>query len=404
MTAVPQPASFSLSIREAGPIGERLFGYSALGLAISLAGFAGWTALSLPGLIDPNGKPLGYDFMAFWSAARLALDGRPALVFDWAAIEAMHRSAVPGLSGMLFPWHYPPTFLLVVVPLGLLGYPAALAMFLLSTAALWAGLLRRIAADPRAWVVIAAMPAGLVNLLDGQNGFLTTGLAGFALLLLDRRPLLAGMLIGLLAIKPHLALLFPLALAAAGHWRAFAGAAATVILLVAASLAAFGWETMAAFFDYMPRLPDITDHGWVPWSLMPSPYVTALSLGLPVVAASLLQAAVAAGAALCVWRAWRRDDAPFAAKAAVLFTASLLISPYLFYYDLMWAGLAVVFLFGLAAEAGFRRGERPILLAAWLAPLLMPPVHWLTHIQLGCPLLILLLWAASRRVTATAAR
>src|SRR5204863_3126413 len=122
---------------------------------------------------------------------------------------------------------YPPTFLLAVTPLGLLPYPAALAAFVPGTAALWAALVRRILPDRRAWIVAAAAPAGLITLLDGQNALLTGALAGFALLWLDRRPILAGVLIGLLAIKPHLAVLFPLALLAEARWRTIAAAAAT---------------------------------------------------------------------------------------------------------------------------------------------------------------------------------
>jgi hypothetical protein len=381
-----------------------MFVYSAIGLTIFLAAFATWTAVSLPELIDPRGKPVGYDFMAFWSAARLALDGRPEAVFDWQAIEAIHRSAVPGLAGMLFPWHYPPTFLLAVLPLGLVAYPVALAGFLLTTVGLWAVLVRRITADPRAWVVIAAMPAGLFNLLDGQNGFLTTALAGFALLLLDKRPRLAGVLIGLLAIKPHLAVLFPLALIASGRWRSFVAAGLTVTVLVAASLMTFGWDTTAAFLAYLPRLRAIADNGWVPWGLMPSAYVFALSLGVPTWGAATLQAAVLGFAALCVWRAWRCPAVPFEARAAVLLSASLMVSPYLFSYDLMWAGLAGIWLCRLAGRSGFLPWEGMSLLAAWIAPLLMAPVHWLAHVQIGVPVLLLLLVLAIHRANGAAGR
>jgi len=156
------------------------------------------------------------------------------------------------MKELVFAWHYPPTFLLAVLPLGLLAYPAALGVFTLAGAGLWAALVRRVAADRRAWIVAAAAPAGLINLLDGQNGFLTAALAGFALLLLARRPVLAGVLIGLLAIKPHLAVLFPLALLADRQWRAIAAAAITAALFAATSIAVFGWGTLFAFLHDLP--------------------------------------------------------------------------------------------------------------------------------------------------------
>src|SRR5439155_17915769 len=87
----------------------------------------------------------------------------------------------------------------------------------------------------------------------------------------------------------------------------------------------------------------------------------------------------------------------FEAKAATLLAGSLLVSPYLFYYDLTWAALAVGFLALLGLRTGFLRFEREILLLAWLAPALMPPVQMLSAVQLGFPALLLLLWAAQRR-------
>jgi len=368
-------------------------------VAIFAVVFIGWIGLSLPDLVDPRGKPIGYDFMAFWSAAQLALAGRPEAAFDGATIAAIQHAAVPFLPNIWFPWHYPPIFLLVVVPFGLLPYPAALAVFVVGTAALWAALTRRILPDKRAWIVAAAAPAGLITLIDGQNALLTASLAGFALVWLEPRPVAAGILVGLLAVKPHLALLFPLALLAEGRWRSIAAAAATVLALSAASLAAFGWASWAAFLDHVPLTLAMGEQGAVPWGTMPTPYVFALSLGMPAIVASVLQGAVALFAAGCVWRVWRRRGAPFEAKAATLAAGSLLVWPYLFYYDLTWAALALAWLVTLGLRHGFARGEREIFLFAWLAPALMPPVHLLTAVQLGFPALLLLLVAAVRRAT-----
>jgi hypothetical protein len=382
---------------------ERLRAYSGITIAIFLAFFVGWTALSLPDLIDPRGKPVGYDFMAFWSAARLALEGRPEAVFDWTVIETVHRAAVPGLQGTLFPWHYPPTFLLAVLPLGLMSYPAALAVFSLAGLALWAALIGRVLPDRRAWIVAAAAPAGLVNVLNGQNGFLTAALAGFALLLLDRRPLSSGILIGLLAIKPHLAVLFPVALAASGRWRTFVAASATVAVLIVTTLLAFGWGTTAAFLQDLPTVRQVADNGWVPWGLMPSAHIFMRSLGASPSAAMLAQVAAAACAALCVWCAWRKADAPFEAKAATLVAGSLLVSPYLFHYDLTWAALAAAWLALLGWRTGFRRAEREILIAAFVVPVAMIGVYAITSVQIGALIVFALLLTATLRAVGSVA-
>src|SRR6202007_3224914 len=96
-------------------------------------------------------------------------------------------------------------------------------------------------------IAILAFPAVWWNFGLGQNAFLTAALFGAATLLVDRRPILAGLLFGALCYKPHFGLLVPLALAAGGRWRCFAAAAASAGGLVLASLMVFGSSTWEAF-------------------------------------------------------------------------------------------------------------------------------------------------------------
>jgi hypothetical protein len=379
---------------------ERIRVYSAIVLAVFAIDYVALVAMSLPNLVDPRGKPFGYDFMAFWSAARLALAGQPAAAFDAAAISAVQHAAVPARPDIWFPWHYPPTALLAALPLGLMPYPAALVVFTAASCALWATLVRRLFTDPRAWLVAAAAPAGLFNLFDGQNAFLTVALAGFALLWLDRRPVVAGVLIGLLAIKPHLAVLFPVALIAGGYWRVFISAAVTLAVFVAASLAVLGGDAIVAFLGHLGVSQEMANQGAVPWAWMPSVYVLALSLGAPPALAGWAQDAAALAAAASVWCLWRRPLAPFEAKAASLLAASLLVSPYLFTYDQVWIAVAIAFLVILGLRDGFRRGERDLLFAAWVAPFAFVPVFWLTGMQIGCAAPAVVLALALRRASA----
>jgi hypothetical protein len=346
---------------------ERVLLYPALILLAAFLILLGvWTAWSLPRSIDPAGNPVGMDFIGFWSAARLAVEGRPEAAYDENAITAMHQLAVPGLMEIDQPWLHPPTFLLVVFPLGLLPYLPAFGVFMAATVAIWATLIRRLFDDPRAWAVAAAFPAGLWNFSNGQNGFLTGGLAGFALLAVDRRPALAGVLIGLLAIKPHLAVLFPLALMAGRRWETFATAAATALLFTLLSMAVFGWTTMHAFVSALMGVRGWIDLHRLNWLQLTSVYASALSVGLSAPAAMALHGLVASGAAGCVWFAWRVRTAPTEAKLATLSAASLLVSPYIFFYDLTWTGLAIAWLVKLGWRRGFRRGEREFLVGAWV--------------------------------------
>ncbi|WP_164076627.1 glycosyltransferase 87 family protein, partial [Stenotrophomonas maltophilia] len=73
---------------------------------------------------------------------------------------------------------------------------------------------------PGVTMVAIGFPAVLVTLGHGHNSFLSAGLIGFGLVLLARRPALAGVLIGLLAFKPQFGLVLPVVLVLGGHWRA----------------------------------------------------------------------------------------------------------------------------------------------------------------------------------------
>ncbi len=136
---------------------------------------------------------------------------------------------------------------------------------------------------------------------------------------------------------------------------------------------------------------------YMPWGMIPSPYVFALSLGLPASIALGLQLLAAGAAAICVWLAWRAPDAPFEARAAVLVIASLLVSPYVFYYVRGAAPLGVGWLVLLGLRLGFRPGERNLLFVGWLAPCMMVAIRAATSVQIGFSVLVVLLLLAMTR-------
>jgi alpha-1,2-mannosyltransferase len=205
--------------------------YSLILLALCIIASAGWIAVS-DGLNDRNGKPIGTDFSSFYAAGSLALEGRAGDAYSIPAHRAREQQTF-GAETPYYGWMYPPVFLLVATPLALLPYPLALAVWQGATLALYlaviAVILRRArqarGAIADTWLpVAAAFPAVFINLGHGQNGFLTAGLLGAALVALPRRPVVSGLLIGLLSYKPQFALVIPFALLAAGQWRAIAAA------------------------------------------------------------------------------------------------------------------------------------------------------------------------------------
>ncbi len=146
---------------------QRLDRYPKLFLAIFAIAAIVWLTMG-DGLLDPKGKPIGTDFVAFFSASALALEGEAAAVFDGETIYAAERAAVDGDATGFFPWFYPPTFLIVVLPLALLPYGWALAAWLGTTLFGYLAVIRRIAPVPEAIWLAIAFPAVLVNIGHGQ--------------------------------------------------------------------------------------------------------------------------------------------------------------------------------------------------------------------------------------------
>ena len=81
-------------------------------------------------------------------------------------------------------------------------------------------------------------------------------------------------------------------------------------------------------------------------------------------------------------------------------TATFLVSPYVLFYDLAWLAFPIAWLALDGLRYGWQRGERAVLAAAWLLPLLMM-VQIIAHlnVQVGPLVLCSLLWMTYRRAT-----
>jgi len=226
---------------------QRLRGYSVLLLAAYVATIVALVATA-DGIVDKAGRPLGTDFANVYAAGKLAHEGRAALAYDFPAHHDMQRQVSGRADIPYYGWHYPPAFLLLAAALALLPYLGALLVYQAATLVAYLAVVRQIAGRPEAWLPALAFPAVLVNVTHGHNGFITAALLGGALLVLDRRPLVAGVLIGCLAYKPQFGLLIPLVLAATGRWRTIAAAGATVLAIAGLTWTAFGTEVFGAFW------------------------------------------------------------------------------------------------------------------------------------------------------------
>lgn len=362
--------------------------------AALLMGFAAailFLAVTAHGNSDYKGRPLGSDFSNVYAAGRFVQEGKPAAPFN-PGLQQAKEKAIFGKSTQFYGWHYPPFFLLIAAPLASLPYLSALAVWQLSSFLLYlaalAALLRQSdwTASPKdmRWLLLAAaFPAVFVNLIHGHNGFLTTALLAGGLAALDRRPLMAGILFGLLAYKPQFAIAIPLALIATGRWRTLAAAALTIAALAGLVTALFGTGVWSAFLasTHFTRIV-VLEQGNTGFNKIQSVFAWARLWGCSVPLAYLFQGIASAAAAAALVIIWRKP-ASFADRGAALCLAALLTTPYCLDYDLMALAPAIALLGAQGVARGFRPYEMSLLVLLWIVPILARGVATVTFIPLG---------------------
>lgn len=342
---------------------------SAWALLVGLATIPlGWIVLAQDG-IRHTGIPLAADFTAYWTAARFAFAGAPLSAYDPAAMQAAQDALWPGRDFGYLGFYYPPGFLLLLAPLGSLTRETAALLFLALGGLAYGLALRPLL--PRGGTVAAlfAFPAVLVVLDYGQNGLLSAALLGVAALCLDRRPALAGIAFGLLAYKPQLGLLVPLLLIAAGRWRCFSWASATVLAVVAAATAGFGPEIWTAFLRNSAHARAQLEQGLVDYGRMASLYAALRMAGFGAGVGFAVQGVAALIAAGVVVGLARRV-ADGRALVALVVAAIPFSVPYFYEYDAVILAVPMAWLLAEGARAGFRGGERSILVLSFFAPLI----------------------------------
>jgi hypothetical protein len=388
----------------------RARGYSLILLVISGLAILGWIAIS-DGLVDRNGKPIGTDFSSFYTAGALALEGNAAAAYD-AGTHHAREQRLFGAQTPYYAWLYPPNFFLLAAPLALLPYPLSLAVWQGTTLALYlsviGAILYRLRRQNRVvaklWLPVAAsFPAVFINLGHGQNGSLSAFLFGAALASLPRRPLIAGMLFGLLTYKPQLVIVVPFALLAAGQWRAIAAAAVTAIILASTSFLLFGadaWSSFTASTEISRKL--LLEEGDVGFEKLQSVFAAVRMWGGGVMLAYIVQGAVSAAAICATIRGWHSNRCPDM-KAALLLAATVLASPHVLDYDLVLLAPSIAFFVAARSDARFGGDEISVLAAVWVAPLLARTIAGLTAVPIGALaslLLFVLIVRTSRGIAA----
>jgi alpha-1,2-mannosyltransferase len=361
---------------------RRLLLYCKILLALEIATFVFFVA-GTHGLIVPLTRPVSTDFVSFYAAGTLTDAGTPQLVYDQAQHHAAEEQATEAGIGYNY-FYYPPVFLLVCALLGHLPYLVAFVAFEITTLVLYLFVARSIL-DKDGWLrllPVVAFPIVFWNFAFGQNAFLTASLFGGATLFIDRRPLLAGMLFGALCYKPQFGLLVPLALAAGGHWRAFAAAFAMAAALCLLSLVVFGWETWRAFIMAAAASPAVYSSGSITFDGYINMFGAIRHIGGAENIAYAMQAVAILSAAALVAFVWHRK-LPLPARAAALASSALVAAPLALFYDLMLAAIATLWLLRGDGQNRLSDWEKIALIGLFVLSLSPRRLAEFSHLPIG---------------------
>jgi alpha-1,2-mannosyltransferase len=364
---------------------ERIYVYGSLLFALNLVAIAASLAYGIQH--RTNSQPLALDFAKCVAASSLALNGHPADAYNnarqWEAEKAASKDPHVGFE----VWDYPPTFLLMVLPFSPMGYDLALLVWDGLTLVAYLLIVGAITKRRDALWLAFTFPASIMNLIEGQHGMLTMSLLAGGLLLLEQRPIVAGIMFGLLTFKPQFGILIPVVLIVTGNRRPFIAAAVTSLALIVLTTALFGVSTWMAFLHNISaisnRLLVVGDVGFGKiHSLFGAARLWNASVSTALVLPMVFSLVVGSGV---VW-IWRRPVA-FALKAAALATATLMVTPYVMDYDLIVLAAPIGRMSMERLRRGSLRWEKTILVFACL----FPPLGVLLATQVSLPVTPLVL-------------
>jgi hypothetical protein len=269
------------------------------------------------------------DFFGLWSYAKFLIVKPTSEIYDNSILLdfQMDLGACPKC---LLPFAYPPFFLFWILPLGLLSYYFAYALWAISTLSFYS-----VASFYKSECWYAAFlslfaPATVISFATGQTGLLSSALIVGGFRLIASRPILSGTLFGLASFKPQLGILIPIALISARLWRTVAAAATTIAVLVLASGVAFGWSVwplwLAKLLPHAEWVSNVKDR----YNPTITSNLTSIGVNLPI--ARTVQACVAALVAVIIWVCFRRGVTILA--TAALLVGTFLATPYAIAYDM----------------------------------------------------------------------
>ncbi len=347
------------------------------------------------------------DYLNVWAAGHLAMDQAFATIFHPGRFaEWLQQVAGPDLTP--HSWSYPPSVLFLAMPFALLPLLPGFVAWTVAWMALLQGVLRAAGLPPRLCLALLVSPAVIDNALAGQNGAITAALLEGGLLLLGRRPLVAGALFGLLTTKPQLGILVPVCLVASRNWRATATATAVALLLAVASGLVFGFDSWSWYLTDVRTfmVAQILEQPFSATyqSMLATPFILVRWANGSLDLAYAIQCCVTVFCIAMTWFAWSRPNVDPKARVALTAALAPLASPYAYSYDTIGVAISVAVLVQFCDHRRFGVTERGLLAAAWLWPGLAFWFHIAAIPPVGCLTLAGVAFCAARRLGATPVR
>lgn len=348
----------------------------------------------------------GFDFLGFvverdfanlYLGGKLIGQGQSDMLF----LPGQYWGAMREWLGPHYPihnWSYPPTLFWLAEILSKLPYFGAYTawtvggVFLLGVAIRSMGL-------GWVWVLcIVLSPAGVWNIVAGQNGYYTAALIIFAIQAsqMNRKPA-AGFFWALASVKPHLGLMAASLLICQKRYGVIISGVVVLSILIMLLLFRYGLDPWRGFFGVTTHQQQSVLERWGGLLLLiiPSGFMQGRLLGIPIPAAYLLHGMVSVITMWLLVRAWvgRRADLRYWITWFTLGTFLLL--PYFFVYDLVLFQV-VLALWSNNQRALFQMssaiGARVIWCVIWISPLFLVLIAGFAKMQVMPLILIWMLW------------
>ncbi|MEP6960971.1 MAG: glycosyltransferase family 87 protein [Acidobacteriota bacterium] len=266
-----------------------------------------------------------FDFAQYYFAGQLVADGKIAQIYDREAYRPLIAAVELPVDKRSKYYNRPAAWALLCWPLSFFSYETAGRLFIALNFVLWGALIWNLPLWLKApkylrvWLVSLYPFAFSVGV--GQDTLAITLVVAYSLcVLLEENQPLAGILLGLCLVKPHVIMLLPLLLLMARKYRAFFWFCVTGMALAGASFLLVGIQGTQQWFDLL-RAPT-TD---LFTADMANFRALSVRLGLPLT--------VFAGMMVLASGAVTLTRGTYMERLSVLLVLSLLLSPHTYWQD-----------------------------------------------------------------------